>query len=85
MPTISYFLGIVIQMQYNDHEPPHFHAVYGGERVMVFIDPPRVRGKIPAATRAKVIQWTKLRCDELLENWQRARDRKRLYAVAPLE
>ena len=54
-------------MQYNDHEPPHFHAVYGGERVMVFIDPPRVRGKIPAATRAKVIQWTKLRCDELLK------------------
>ena len=32
-------------MQYNDHEPPHFHAVYGGERVMVFIDTAASAGK----------------------------------------
>jgi hypothetical protein len=26
MPTIAWFYGIAIQMHYNDHEPPHFHA-----------------------------------------------------------
>jgi hypothetical protein len=30
MPTIAWFYGIMIQMYYNDHEPPHFHARYGG-------------------------------------------------------
>ena len=26
MPEISRFFGIIIQMYYNDHEPPHFHV-----------------------------------------------------------
>ncbi len=30
MPQISYFFGIVILMYYNEHNPPHIHAVYGG-------------------------------------------------------
>ena len=27
MPTISAFFGIVIQMFWNEHAPPHFHAL----------------------------------------------------------
>jgi hypothetical protein len=29
MPTISEFFGIVIRMYWDDHPPPHFHALYG--------------------------------------------------------
>ena len=29
MPRISSFFGIVIYMYFKDHNPPHFHAVYG--------------------------------------------------------
>jgi len=29
VPRISTFYGIVITMYYRDHDPPHFHAVYG--------------------------------------------------------
>jgi hypothetical protein len=29
MPEISRFLGIVISIYYNEHNPPHFHAEYG--------------------------------------------------------
>jgi hypothetical protein len=29
MRVISRFLGIAIAMLYRDHNPPHFHAVYG--------------------------------------------------------
>jgi hypothetical protein len=29
MPTISVFYGIVIQMFWRDHNPPHFHVLYG--------------------------------------------------------
>jgi hypothetical protein len=27
MPDISRFFGIVIRMYFDDHEPPHLHAV----------------------------------------------------------
>lgn len=29
MPRISEFYGILIYMYYQDHAPPHFHAIYG--------------------------------------------------------
>lgn len=32
MPTIVQFYGILIQMYYNDHSPPHFHVRYGNAR-----------------------------------------------------
>ncbi|EGQ63542.1 hypothetical protein GGI1_20074, partial [Acidithiobacillus sp. GGI-221] len=28
MPIISMFYGILIQMFWQDHAPPHFHALY---------------------------------------------------------
>ena len=31
MPEISRFYGIVIQIYYGDHPPPHFHANYAGQ------------------------------------------------------
>jgi len=32
MPYISMFFGIIIRMFYNEHNPPHFHAEYQGQR-----------------------------------------------------
>ncbi len=37
MPTISKFYGIVIQMYWNDHPPPHFHAVYAEDEAKIDI------------------------------------------------
>jgi hypothetical protein len=34
MPEISRFFGIVIQMFYDDHAPPHFHVRYAGQRAL---------------------------------------------------
>ncbi len=39
MPRISEFYGIAIYMYYQDHAPPHFHAIYGQYETMVGIDP----------------------------------------------
>lgn len=48
MPRLSEFYGVVIAMHYDDHEPPHFHAVYGGQRARIAIDPVRViTGALP--------------------------------------
>lgn len=38
MPEICRFYGIVIQMYYGDHSPPHFHALYAGRRATIDIE-----------------------------------------------
>jgi hypothetical protein len=38
MPEISRFYGIIISMYYADHNPPHFHAMYGEFKATIRID-----------------------------------------------
>ena len=48
MPEISRFLGIVIAMYYNEHNPPHFHARYGQFKIEIAIKTLTVlAGKLP--------------------------------------
>jgi hypothetical protein len=37
MPEIIRFLGIVIYLYFNDHDPPHFHAKYNEFRGKITI------------------------------------------------
>ena len=37
MPTISRFYGILIQMYFGDHVPPHFHALYAEYEALIDI------------------------------------------------
>lgn len=37
MPTLSTFYGIVIQMFWQEHPPPHFHALYGAFEALIDI------------------------------------------------
>ncbi len=48
MPEISRFFGIIIRMYWNDHEPPHFHAIYGDFEALIEIETLAVfRGELP--------------------------------------
>ena len=42
MPTISRFYGILIQMYFGDHIPPHFHALYAEFEALIDIRTPRL-------------------------------------------
>jgi len=49
MPEISRFLGIVVAMYYREHQPPHFHAKYGGQTAAFSIADLRlIEGATPA-------------------------------------
>ena len=86
MPRISEFYGIVIAMFYNDHEPAHFHAVYGEFRALVDIDTAQLlQGELTPRARGLVREWAELHRAELLENWERARRHERLNRIAPLD
>jgi hypothetical protein len=48
MPTIAIFYGIVIQMYWRDHGPPHLHAFYQGYEALIAIETGEViGGKLP--------------------------------------
>ena len=65
MPEISRFLGIVITMFYNDHSPPHFHALYGSKAVTISIRDEKVVGEFPNRALKLVLEWCRLHTDEL--------------------
>jgi hypothetical protein len=85
MPEISRFLGIVIYMLYDDHQPPHFRARYGEYDVSVEIDSGIVEGRFPRRALKAVMEWHELHRDELLADWELAREHQPLRDIAPLE
>ena len=85
MPVISRFLGIAIAMLYRDHNPPHFHAIYGEHEITVTIEDGVVTGRLPRRAQALVLEWLALHRDELRANWERARTGQPLVPVPPLE
>ncbi|CAN5235762.1 DUF4160 domain-containing protein [soil metagenome] len=85
MPQISTFLGIVIRMFYRDHNPPHFHAVYAEHEGLIDINNLElIGGKLPPRVLGLVIEWTALHQNELIDNWNRAKQQEPLQAIAPL-
>ena len=86
MPVISRFFGIIIAIYWNDHNPPHFHAKYGGEEVVIEIQNGKVmEGNISKRALGLVEDWRRFHVEELTEDWDLARQRKPLHDIAPLE
>lgn len=85
MPEISRFYGIVIRMYYNDHNPPHFHAIYGGEQAQINIQTLSViGGHLPPRALGLVIEWALQHQAELMADWEMARSQQPLHRIAPL-
>jgi hypothetical protein len=71
MPVISLFAGIKITMNYDDHNPPHFHAQYGDFKASVLILENVVdAGYLPNRQLKLVLAWCELHKDELMQNWE---------------
>ena len=81
MPEISRFLGIIISMYFDDHNPPHFHVQYNEYRASMSIkDLNIIVGSLPARVRGLVEEWAELHTDELLAMWET----KEFHKVKPL-
>ena len=69
MPTISQFFGIIIQMFYDDHNPPHFHVRYAEHQAEIVISTGKIKaGKLPKTAYRLVDEWRLLHVNELLKN-----------------
>ena len=85
MPTISVFYGMVIQMYWDDHAPPHFHVRYAEARATIGIRSLQVlTGSLPVHAERLVLQWAAEHQIELLENWTLCELRMTLNKIQPL-
>ena len=85
MPTVSSFYGIIIQMYWRDHNPPHFHAIYAGEEVLIDIQTLEImEGSIPRRAVTMVIDWTLAHRGELLQDWELCQRRQHPRKIEPL-
>lgn len=86
MPTVSRFFGIIIQMFWREHAPPHFHALYGEHEALIDIRTLEViAGRLPKRALSLTIEWAIEHRHELLENWKRCQAKQQPNQISPLE
>ena len=77
MPEISLFYGIRVTMYYN--------AEYNGHKALVDINNIQViRGSLPNKQLRLILAWCTIHQDELMQNWELAKDMKPLNKINPL-
>lgn len=85
MPEVSRFLGIIITFNYDEHNPPHFHANYGEyEGVFLISDLKMSEGNLLKRVKNLVFEWADEYREELMNNWNLARNEKPLRKIPPL-
>lgn len=85
VPEISRFFGIIIRMYFDDHNPPHFHAIYGKTEALVGINPIlNLSGDLPFRAISMVVEWSALHQQELMDNWQRLHVSQPAQKIEPL-
>ena len=86
MPELSRFYGIVIKMHHDEHNPPHFHAVYGGHRAQFSLKGIRlIKGKVPLRVQSLVREWAAQHLDELTEDWTLCQSNQLPKSIEPLD
>ena len=79
MPEISRFFGIIIKMYFrqNEHNPPHFHAIYGDFVGLIDIQTGEMlEGDLSVKTMNLIHDWMETSKSDLLEIWNTQQFRK---------
>ena len=85
MPYVSMFFGIIIRMFHREHNPPHFHAEYQGQRGMFDFDGEMVKGNLKSRRAKKLIkEWATLHQAELWQNWEQSKQMGPIDRIEPL-
>ena len=82
MPVISIFFGIIIRINFDDHNPPHFHAEYQDDEACFDINTGEISdGKLPKRFHSLVRKWAKEHKEELLNAWNLAKAGKPTFRI----
>jgi hypothetical protein len=73
-------------MYFNDHPPPHFHALYNEYEAVIEIETLLVlEGSLPRRALGLVLEWAEVHTDELLADWELCRAHVLPLKIDPLE
>lgn len=82
MPIISIFYGIVVRLNFNEHNPPHIHVEYQGMKAVFEIKTAElIAGEFPKNAHKLVTSWVKKNKSSLLVNWKRAQRHDELIRI----
>jgi hypothetical protein len=85
MPELSRFYGIRITMNWDDHNPPHFHAKHGSYSASIDLDGNIISGYLPVTQKRQVLGWLEIHREELYKNWEKAENMEELCKIEPLK
>jgi hypothetical protein len=72
-------------MNWSEHNPPHFHVEYAEFNASVDIGNAQIiSGALPNRQLKLVLAWCEIHRDELMQNWQLAKNSKPLNRINPL-
>ena len=73
-------------MFYDEHNPPHFHAEYSGNKAVFDFGGNVLKGSLFSRTATKLVrEWIDLHVVELEEDWKLARESKEIKKIEPLK
>jgi hypothetical protein len=85
VPRLSYFYGISIYMYPRDHNPPHFHVLYGEFSAQVQISSGSIiGGGLPSRAERLVSEWLAVHRLDLFRAWVLMQEGRSTNEIAPL-
>lgn len=85
MPRLSEFRGIVINVYFKDHPPPHLHAIHAGEEVAIEIATGAVmQGSLSPRALWLIREWLELHRSELELSFELAANEEQPGRIEPL-
>lgn len=86
MPVISLFFGITIFLNTRgEHNPPHIHARYGDFTAAFEIATGELVGEFPLRQTRLVQAWIEIHREDLLANWEIAKNSGECFRIEPLK
>lgn len=86
MPIISVFYGIIITINFNDHNPPHFHAKYAEFEALIDIKSGSIMGgRLPPKARALTEEWRLLNQEQIMQCWDLIRESGQFFKIRGLD
>jgi hypothetical protein len=74
MPTFFIIDGVKIDLYFDDHLPPHFHAIYAEDEELIEIETlDTYRGALPKPKHKKILKWAKENQAQLKAIWEALR------------
>lgn len=72
MPCIKIIDSIKLYVYANDHNPPHFHAIYAEHEELIIIDSLKTYiGQIPNTQKKKVVEWASKNQEYIMNQWRK--------------